>query len=821
LRGLRNHRDRSGRGAGAGVNDLTLDTTNATAIPAPDHAAIRSHVEMIHTLAKSVGVEGILTFTRIDDKNNTHTERFSIGNVDLMTNAIIGWAGHPNLNLYMSHVIFRKDLPKDAAGGEADVRAVLSLVGDLDSDIGKKAVDLEGLPVPPTYVVETSAGNYHATYPLGRALSHTEAKPIAVKLCDAIGGDSGTKDTSHLWRIPGTLNWPSAKKIERNRSAVPQLVTVKLAWSGETIEPEALWEVVKDAKAAAPAVVAKSSGAAIDWSKVSEHSGWLTGVDILPPGFSFKGKMIVAHTGNIADLNFDIEQAGTVMKPYKSWSEVSIGLAAIFKNHGGFSNEQIAAALMCDLPCNQHVTKMPKDTDRRRAVERSMVRSHEPSQQQAVQRKEGDPDWRERYGNSKPRPSMHNARLAIAALGIDCSRDTFHNKTLFGYAGDTVRHELASIVGEVSDDGIIALRQLMSDCFGFDMEDKATRDAVKSLAMEHCFDPVCDMIDKAEAEWDEVERLDRMAVDYFNCADTPINRAFVRKTMIGLVARAREPGIKFDTILVLESKEGFNKSTAWKILAGDENFSDERIMGKDAREVQEQLSEVWIHENADLAGLKKTDIETIKAYASRSTDIARAAFAHFVVKQPRHSIEVGTTNSSEYLQSQTGNRRFWPLEVLKSIDVVKLANDRLQLIGEAAKYQSDGESVVLDEKLWEAAGVEQEQRRVKDPWEDVLEHMPESVEIDTYKDGFNRKEIVKIVHTEDRESAGETFTVETVASSNVLKCVLEIPVSHQTTATSMRLAGAMKQLGWYRNSNGYVTIGAIRVKGFWRIAPDC
>ena len=41
-----------------------------------------------------------------------------------------------------------------------------------------------------------------------------------------------------------------------------------------------------------------------------------------------------------------------------------------------------------------------------------------------------------------------------------------------------------------------------------------------------------------------------MAADYFNCEDTPINCAFMRKTMIGLVARARRPGCKFDTIAV-------------------------------------------------------------------------------------------------------------------------------------------------------------------------------------------------------------------------------------------------------------------------------
>jgi RepB DNA-primase N-terminal domain len=146
-----------------------------------------------------------------------------------MIDAIIAWVTHPNLNIYASYAILRKDLPPGTRGGEADVRAVLALVGDLDADIGKTGVGLNGLPLQPTYVVETSADNFHAVFPLERALLPSDAKPIAVALSDAIGGDSGTKDVSHLWRIPGTLNWPSAKKLARGRPKTPQLVTIKSA----------------------------------------------------------------------------------------------------------------------------------------------------------------------------------------------------------------------------------------------------------------------------------------------------------------------------------------------------------------------------------------------------------------------------------------------------------------------------------------------------------------------------------------------------------------------------------------------------------------
>ena len=164
----------------------------------------------------------------------------------------------------------------------------------------------------------------------------------------------------------------------------------------------------------------------------------------------------------------------------------------------------------------------------------------------------------------------------------------------------------------------------------------------------------------------------------------------------------------------MESEEGCDKSTAWRVLAGDENFSDASILGHGAREVQEQLSEVWIHENADLAGMRKAEVEAVKAFASRQSDDARPAYGHFLKKQKRHLIEVGTTNSDEYLQSQTGNRRFWPLKLLAPITTEALRRDRLQLWGEAAKYEAPGESSTLDRALATGGkGTEKAPRRLR------------------------------------------------------------------------------------------------------------
>jgi hypothetical protein len=509
----------------------------ASAVPQPDPQLIREHILMVHTLAQSAGVDGDLTLTRIDAADKCMTERFAIGDSKAHADTVIGWASNGDkLNLYVPWCIFRKNLPSWSKGEEKDVVAFLAPVGDIDSDQGKTGLKLDKLPLPPAYVVETSKDNFHATYPLSRALLPEEAKRIAVKLKDAIGCDGGTGDISHIWRVPGTLNWPTKTKLERGRPNIPQLVMVKQEWNGELIDPDVLWEAVKDAKPKAGKAAPRNSDAALDWTKVNEHAGWLKGADSLPWDFSEKGRTIVAHTGDLVALNSALKQANPGDSAYRSWSEVAFALAAILKGYGKFTYEQIAAALLCNLPCNRHITGIPGDRERQRAVTRAVLRSYAPNRDNTI----AEPAWRETGKEGAPKASFENARLAIEALGITCSYDQFHNKMLFGYHGEAFQHEMQSLLGEISDYGVMALRQLLSAKFGFDFSEKHTRDAVISLALENCFNPVCDMIDDAQSQWDGIERLDRMATDHFNCEDTKLNNACIRKMMIGLIKRARE-----------------------------------------------------------------------------------------------------------------------------------------------------------------------------------------------------------------------------------------------------------------------------------------
>jgi hypothetical protein len=630
-------------------------------------------------------------------------------------------------------------------------------------------------------------------------IADVEARIAAVMV--GLGSVAGTQNIDRILRLPGTKNFPNAAKAAKGR-IVSKAKLIKFASPAARSQYD-----LEDFPKLQPQARARETKEAvkfehsIDWTKVDAQAGWLRSVDDLPADFNRKGRMIVAHAGSLTELCEDLKQAGLIERNYSSWSDVTMTLAGIFKANGSFAQERIAAALMCSLPCNAHVIKKPSGRERQRAVERALLRSHERRSAAASAL-----PWRERLPSGLPRSTLHNARLAITALGIECRQDTFHHKTLVGYSGDAVQHELQSVVDEVTDDVVLRLRLIISDHFGVDFGELPIRDAVRSLALDHCFNPVLDMLAKAEAEWDGAERLDSMAVDYFNARDTPLNRAIVRKTMIALVKRARQPGCKFDTITVLESPEGWKKSGAWREIAGAENFSDQSILGRNGREVQEQLADVWLHESADLAGLSKSEVESIKAFASRQEDIARPAYGRSVIRQPRHSIEVGTTNDDEYLQSQTGNRRFWPIKVLASIDLEKLRADRLQLLGEAAKYESGGESVTLDERLWQAARAEQEKRRVKDDWEDLLVELPRRVK--TAADSSGVKTYVDVIHSD--------ADFDYVAANDILTYVLERPIGRREPHHSIRLAKAMRHVAWERTSNGKVTINGKQVRGYYR-----
>jgi hypothetical protein len=150
--------------------------------------------------------------------------------------------------LYAQYGTMHRDLSPGKKGGERDVEAVFAAVADIDND---KCFQ-RGIPIEPSYVVESSPGNFQRIYIFPKPLAFSEAKPVLCALHAAVGGDSAQKDCSHVWRIPGTLNWPTKSKIARGRSPEPALVLVARPWEGLLVDPAEILALAPPPKARQP-----------------------------------------------------------------------------------------------------------------------------------------------------------------------------------------------------------------------------------------------------------------------------------------------------------------------------------------------------------------------------------------------------------------------------------------------------------------------------------------------------------------------------------------------------------------------------------------
>lgn len=186
------------------------------------------------------------------------------------------------------------------------------------------------------------------------------------------------------------------------------------------------------------------------------------------------------------------------------------------------------------------------------------------------------------------------------------------------------------------------------------------------------FHPIRDYIQAQK--WDEKQRINTLLIDYFGADDNLYTRAAIRKMLVAAVARVFEPGVKFDTALILVGDQGTYKSTFIKKL-GMDWFSDTftTVQGKESFE---QIQGAWLIEMAELSGLKKAEVESIKHYISKREDMFRPAYGRTVETYKRQCVFFGTTNNKDFLRDPTGNRRFMPIDVRPEY-ATKSVNDDL------------------------------------------------------------------------------------------------------------------------------------------------
>ena len=225
--------------------------------------------------------------------------------------------------------------------------------------------------------------------------------------------------------------------------------------------------------------------------------------------------------------------------------------------------------------------------------------------------------------------------------------------------------------------------------------------------------------------WDGKERAETILIDYLGAENTPYVRAVTRKILCAAYKRILVPGIKFDYMVVLNGAQGIGKSTLISKL-GMAWFSDSlSLSDMNDKTAAEKLQGYWILEIGELAGMKKADLDKVKAFISRQDDKYRASFGRRVTPHPRQCVFFGTTNTEDgYLRDITGNRRYWNVTVTGNgkHKPWELDTDTVDQIWAEVKVLTEkGEKLFLNTELEVFAEAEQKAAMEKDDREGIVE----------------------------------------------------------------------------------------------------
>lgn len=289
------------------------------------------------------------------------------------------------------------------------------------------------------------------------------------------------------------------------------------------------------------------------------------------------------------------------------------------------------------------------------------------------------------------------------------------------------------------------LRVLMDTRYGIQGREKIA-DALDFVFMRNRRHPVKEYLLDIEDKWDGVPRLERLIIDYIGAEDNELNRQMTRKHFTAAVKRVMQPGCKYDYCLIMTGGEGIGKSTMLKIMGG-EWFSDS-IVTTEGKEGMESLRQAWVIELAELASIKRSDVEQVKSFISKQEDRYRAAYGKRTTPYKRQCVFFGTTNEASFLKGDTGNRRFWVIPVDASLrkydgDIfARIEDDRDQLWAEAVHFYRLGEKLYLDKEMEEAARARQQEFNVDndDPVPGLLdEYLAQRIPADWYNWDIQRR----------------------------------------------------------------------------------
>lgn len=154
-------------------------------------------------------------------------------------------------------------------------------------------------------------------------------------------------------------------------------------------------------------------------------------------------------------------------------------------------------------------------------------------------------------------------------------------------------------------------------------------------------------------------------------------------------------------------------------------------------------------EMAELAGLRKADVEAVKHFITKQEDSFRAAYGRVTMNHKRQCVFFATTNKRDFLNDPSGNRRFNPIAVrsehIKKHVVKDLPSDVDQIWAEAMHLYKAGENLYLSKEADQLAKKEQTRHSETDERTGLVESYLDAKLPDnwTSKDIFERRQYLE------------------------------------------------------------------------------
>ena len=346
------------------------------------------------------------------------------------------------------------------------------------------------------------------------------------------------------------------------------------------------------------------------------------------------------------------------------------------------------------------------------------------------------------------------------------------------------------------------------------------QDAIIKVANDRSYNPVKEYLDGLPP-WDETPRVDTLLVDYLGAEDSPYTRAVTRKTLCAAVRRIRVPGCKFDTILVLNGKQGCGKTTLLQRLGGKWYNDSLNLQDVASKTGAEKLQGYWILELGEMAGMRKTDIEALRGFISRTDDVYRGAYKRHAESHKRQCVLLGTTNAEDdgYLRDVQGNRRFWDVRVSGAAEKKPwdLTQAEVDQIWAEVKVLEPNESLILTGELARVAEEKQNAAIEAHPLQAMVEaYLDTMLPEDWYSRSISGRKAWLDADLDGREDG--TMRREFVCNAEIWTECFGKPPGTIERRNSNEIAAIMKRIpGWRRTGKAKMIPGYGVPKVYTRI----